>query len=252
MPRKRKSGLRNTYNSLRGPNAEQYKANTLAFFQSTSTMTVDIKNTKRLAGMTKGKVGIIPFYQLPGSVTGSSGTAALAAYMVNVNMTQQALQIGQLVPALDSKSFWERAGIEFDPQYIGDRTIAGFYPALARVSVTGKTSTGTDYIDVSQRSHITGRTYKLAKRRSGSIPFGRGTKVSQTVAASADEQQVALIAEADYGEVQGSINEAIANYNKSSTTLLMSATFEPEVVRETVRVSDKYLDPAQAGTFSLT
>lgn len=248
MPRKRKTGLRNTFKNLSHDAALQ--ANVVAFLNGTTALKVDYKNAKTEAGVNRYRVGIVPFYAVPATVA----AAGIPNLNMPVSITKQAVQIGQKAGTIDSKTIWEVTGVEFDAAKIGGDPLQGWYPALAKVSLTAKTAGATVFASTTQKSHITGRTYKLAKRRSGSIPFGRSLKVTQTPAAKGDPPAlVADIATADFGEVQKSIEAIVAGYNKTTDgdTMVMSVSFEPEVVRENARVATDSITPADAGTITL-
>lgn len=248
MGRRRKTGLRNTFKNLSHDAALQ--ANVVAFLNGTSTLSLNVKNKKTEAGVNRYRVGIVPFYAVPATVA----AAGIPNLNMPVSLTKQAVQAGQLAGTVDSKTIWEAAGVEFDATNIKGDPLQGWYPALARISVTGKAAGATVFADAAQKSHITGRTYKLAKRRSGSIPFGRSLKVTETPGAKGDPPAlVANISNADYGEVQKAIDDIVTGYNKTAAadTMAMSVSFEPEVIRENARVATDSITPAEAGTLVL-
>lgn len=252
MPRKRKTGLRNLLDKLAGDNNAAYRANVVAFAQRNSTLTYEEKNTRRAEGRRAIKVGIIPFYILAGELSGTT-MDVLASDTIPVSATKQALDIGKTLGTADAANMWERGGIQLDVSKIGGERLAGFYPALARISMTGVTATGTDYIDATKTSHITGRPYKLARRRSGSLPFGRSFKAPQELSTtpSGAPAFVGVIAESDYGEVKNAIDSLLAAYNATNTTMVASASYEPEIVRESIRIPSKGITEVDIGTITL-
>lgn len=252
MPRKRKTGLRNLLDKLTGDNNAAFRANVVAFAERRSTLSYEEKNTRRADGRRAIKVGIIPFYILPGELSGTT-MAVLASDTIPVPATKQALDIGKTLGSADSANMWERGGIQLDVTKIGGERLAGFYPALARISMTGVTSTGTDYIDATKTSHITGRQYKLAKRRSGSLPFGRSFKAPQEISTNTAGAPafVGVISESDYGEVKNAIEGLISAYNSANNTMVASASYEPEVVRESIRIPSKGIAETDIGTITL-
>lgn len=254
MSRKRKTGLRNTFKNLSHDAALQ--ANVVAFLNGTTTLKVDYKNAKTEAGVNRYRVGVVPFYATPATVA----SAGIPNLNMPVSITKQAVQIGNKAGTVDlggtvgSKTIWDVTGIEFDSKKIGGDPLQGWYPALAKVSLTGKVAGATVFASTTQKSHITGRTYKLAKRRSGSIPFGRSLSVTETPGAKGEPPtQVANIANADYGEVQKGIEAIVAGYNKTTDgdTMAMSVSYEPEVIRENTRVATDSITPDNAGTITL-
>lgn len=250
MPRKRKTGMRNMLRRMTGDANATYRANAIAFAEDRSTLSYEEKNTKRPEARILAKVGIVPFYQLPSGITGTTNSA-LATYYVPVSITKQAVLVGNIAEPKDARSIWERAGVEFGSANIEGERIAGFYPAVVRLSAVGKTSTGTEYIDATKTSHITGRQYKLAKKRSGTIPMGRNLKSVQDPPPGGTEPVlIALITEADFGEVKNSIEDLIAKNNQTLTTQVLSASYEPEIVRESIKIPSGSFNPDAIGTLA--
>lgn len=240
MPRKRNRGLRNTYKNLSHDAALQ--ANVVAYLNGTTSLKVDFKNAKSAAGVSRHRVGIIPFYAVPDTID----PALLATFRVPIAITKQAVQIGKTIPAVDAANLWETAGVEFDISKVTGDAPQGWYPALARLSVVSKSAGTTVYASTTQTSHITGRKYKLAKRRSGSVPFGRSVKGQETGKAAGTKT---TIVSSDYGEVEKAIEALVANYNKDNgDTLEMSVSFEPEVKRENTSLPSDGITPDTAGT----
>ena len=246
MGRNRKTGILNLLANIKGTNAETYKANVLQYIQGTSTRERDFKNDPVPAGRSLLEVGIVPFWSLP-SDAGNTITPAMNVY---VSMTQQAGQICELMPTVGGKDIYETAGIEIDLEKVTGTKPTGFYPAIARISITDKSGGATTYIDASKISSITGRTYKLPKRRSGTIPFGRSLGATQKTTAGGN----VLIADpklADYGEVSSAIKAITKQYaTTNEATKSCSVSFENEVIRQLQKRGSKALVRANLGTLA--
>lgn len=170
-------------------------------------------------GNTRYKIGVTPFGE--GVPTGAEAITA-------ARTTWTAQAAGLLVNnlAVSSGDRTNVFGHETDGAKIGDPP-AGWYPALCKLTLINKGGTVKE-----RTSHLTGRKYKTQPRRSGQVPFGRGSVAAVPAKGGTEAQTTKGAIELNESIRQIGIVLSAAAAALSNQKLV--TTFEPELFKKVV------------------
>ena len=124
----------------------------------------------------------------------------------------------------------------------------GFFPAMARITLTKTSGATTETPEANHRSGITNQEYSYIQRRTFSLPFGRTIK---DIVSMDDGAVVTELEKADYEEVIAVLEAKVLGQTVGTTEYAgipdaRRLFFDPEVYRQDSQVMPGYNDTLNA------